>query len=232
MKIQHIVFDWDGTLADTYPVISKAYEHTFKSLNLPAIPYKEVKRLTSTLPNKDTLGYIFGPLKDEAKKHYYEYIEQHHVSNLKPMPFAKELLEFCQDKGFKMYLISNKKRPYLLEEISHLGFSSFFDSIVAAGDSPEDKPSPVAAHAVFHNDLPSADSILVIGDGAADYKTAKAYDRQDKKSTCVIHDPDGQYSGPDPDFKVKSLEEIINLLNKENTLCPKIKRPLLQPNSR
>lgn len=232
MTIQHVVFDWDGTLADTYPVISKAYEHTFKSLNQPAIPYSEVKRLTSTLPNKDTLGYIFGPLKDEAKKHYYEYIEEHHVSNLKPMPFAKELLEFCQAKGLKMYLISNKKRPYLLEEISHLGFSPFFDTIVAAGDSSEDKPSPSAAHAVFNNQLPSADSIVVIGDGAADYKTARAYDQPGKTSTCIIHDPDDQYSGPTPDFKVKSLQEIINLLAKEKSLCPKIKPHLPLPNSR
>ncbi len=34
MKYKHIVFDWDGTLADTYTVICDAYAHVFNSLNI------------------------------------------------------------------------------------------------------------------------------------------------------------------------------------------------------
>lgn len=56
MSIKYVVFDWDGTLADTYPVISAAYDYTFDTLGLPRIPYDEVKRITSTLQNKDTLA--------------------------------------------------------------------------------------------------------------------------------------------------------------------------------
>lgn len=39
MSIKYVVFDWDGTLADTYPVISAAYDYTFDTLGLPRIPY-------------------------------------------------------------------------------------------------------------------------------------------------------------------------------------------------
>ena len=215
MKFNHIVFDWDGTLADTYPVISKAYEYTFSQLNLPPLSYEEIKHLTSTLQNKDLLGYIFGSQKEIAKKYYYDYIEKNHIKYIKAMPYAEELLKFCQTNNIQTYLISSKKRTYLLKEVSYLGFSSFFKNIVASGDSSEDKPSPSAAYAVFNNNLPSADSILVIGDGEADYKVARAYDRNNKKSCCIICDSTQHYKGPTPDFKVSTLKEIINLLTTE-----------------
>ena len=215
MKFKHLVFDWDGTLADTYPVISQAYEYTFKSLQLKALPYKEIKRLTSTLPNKDILGYIFGSLKDEAKSFYYDYIAKHHTSELKAMPCAEKLLKFCRRQNFKIYLISNKQRPYLLEEVAHLGFSSFFDKIVAAGDSLEDKPGKAAALAAFDNDPPAADSILVIGDGEADYNLSRAYDHNGKKAFCLICDSAKQYSGPKPDFCFDNLQQVLNFLSSE-----------------
>lgn len=212
MKIQHVVFDWDGTLADTYPVISAAYEYTFQTLGLPPIPYDEVKRLTSTLQNKDTLGYIFGDRKEEAKTAYYDYIGRHHASELKAMPGAAELLAFCRSKGLKSYLLTNKKRFYFLEESDQLGFTVFFDKIVAAGDFAEDKPHPLATHALFAGNLPDADSILVIGDGLADYQVARTYDHDNKKALCVLYDPKNKYKGEQPDYLVKNLKSVIDII--------------------
>lgn len=76
MKYKYAVFDWDGTLADTYPVISAAYDYTFDKMGLLRIPYDEIKRITSTLQNKDTLGYVFKERRDEAAGYFYEYIEK------------------------------------------------------------------------------------------------------------------------------------------------------------
>lgn len=70
MKYKYAVFDWDGTLADTYPVISAAYDYTFDKMGLLRIPYDEIKRITSTLQNKDTLGYVFKERRDEAAGYF------------------------------------------------------------------------------------------------------------------------------------------------------------------
>lgn len=212
MKIKHIVFDWDGTLADTYPVISKAYEHTFNALDIPAVSYDEIKKLTSTLQNKDTLDYIFGKLKEDAKKIFYEYINDHHTLHLQPIKGAQKLLQFCKNNNIKTYLITNKKRNYLLEEANKLDFTSFFSKIVTAGEFSEDKPHSLATHAVFENNLPNANSIMVIGDGLADYKTARTYDHDNQTAFCVIYDPYDKYSEDNPDYKVKNLTDIIDIL--------------------
>ena len=140
MSIKYVVFDWDGTLADTYPVISAAYDYTFDTLGLPRIPYDEVKRITSTLQNKDTLGYIFGESKQEAADAYYSFIGKHHAAALEAMPGARSVLEYCRKHNITSILITNKKTLYVAEEIEKLGFSEFFDKVIAAGEYAEDKP--------------------------------------------------------------------------------------------
>ena len=214
MKIQHIVFDWDGTLADTYPVISAAYNHTFHELGLTPIPYEKIKEITSTLANKDTLGYVFGAQKDLAKKVYYAYIDAHHTQNLAPIPNAKDLLDFCCDSQLDLRLLSNKKRPYLLAETDKLGFTCYFSKIVAAGDCAQDKPHPLAVKAVFDNEIPPCESILVVGDGLADWQTARALDEKGFKTFCAIYDPSNTFSQEKPDYRLKNLNELISILKK------------------
>ena len=192
MKYKYAVFDWDGTLADTYPVISAAYDYTFDKMGLLRIPYDEIKRITSTLQNKDTLGYVFKERRDEEK-----------------------LLGFCRDKGLECYLITNKKTRFIKEELEKLGFGKYFKKVVAAGEYAEDKPHPLACHAVFDNRLPPAGEIVVIGDGEADVKTAAAFEHDGERAECIIYDPKRKYRGPEPDHKIESLIEAVAILEKE-----------------
>lgn len=216
MTVRYVVFDWDGTLADTYPVISAAYKHTFEVLGMPAIDYSEIKKITSSLANKDMLGFVFGDKKEQAKQAYYSYIEANHKKGLRAVPHAKELLDFCRSKGMKLYLLSNKKRVYLYEELKFLGFADYFAKIIAAGDYPEDKPNPKTVRALFEDVIPDAEDILVVGDGLADWKTSQALNHSGKNSRCVIYDPQKSFSQASPDYIVSDVADIITILRKEN----------------
>ena len=216
MSIKYVVFDWDGTLADTYSVISAAYDHTFDTLGLPRIPYDELKRLTSAIPNKDMLAHLFGERKTEAAKAYYSFIDQHHTSALKPISGARRLLDYCQKHHITCLLITNKKNPYITAEVKQLGFADFFHKIIAAGEYAEDKPHPLAVHAAFDGILPPADEILVLGDGEADVQTAAAYAHDGQKAFCVIYDPKGNYKGSQPDCKIQDLRQVIDIIGEHN----------------
>ena len=216
MTVRYVVFDWDGTLADTYPVIAEAYKYTFEGLGMAPIEYSEIKRLTSTLANKDMLAFVFGDKKEQAKQLYYSYIEANHKSKLRPVPHAKELLDFCRSKGLKLYLLSNKRRAYLYEEMQYLGFADYFAKIIAAGDCPEDKPNPDTVRALFGDDLPNSEDILVIGDGMADWKTAQDQKKKKKNSRCIIYDPHKNFSQGAPDYVVSDVADVIAILRKED----------------
>ncbi len=211
MKIKHIIFDWDGTIADTYPVLSAGYEYAFKMIHKPTLSYDEIKKITSTVQNKDCLEAIFGNDKDKAKHFFYDFIEKNHTKYLQPIPYAEEVLRFCK-QNFNCYLITNKQRHFLQDELTKLNFHHFFSNIVAAKDFKKDKPSPIATHAIFNNNIPDSDSILVIGDGIADYQTARSFDSKNKKTLCVIYDPKNKYNYEKPDYKITDLREIITIL--------------------
>ena len=218
MAIKHVVFDWDGTLADTYPSIYAGYVHTFNSLgHFPIMTYDEIKKITSSKQNKDTMAFIFGEdKKDLAKKLYYEYMLENHTQKLQLMPNAYKLLKFCHDNGIKIYLVTNKRRKFIIEETDKLEVTTLFSNIVAAGDFAEDKPHPTATHAAFGYNLPEADEIMVVGDGTADYRMARTYDTENKKSKCVIYDPNNKYAGDTPEYLVKDLNDIIKIIGSEN----------------
>ena len=101
MRYKYAVFDWDGTLADTFPVILSAYDYVFEKMKLNKISSDDLKRILSSVQNKDVLGQIFGQQKNEAAKYFYEYISENHGKNLQPQPGAKELLDFCKRSGIE-----------------------------------------------------------------------------------------------------------------------------------
>lgn len=174
--IKYAVFDWDGTLADTYPAIVGGYRHVFETLDLPVPSREEIEEKTAKAQNKNVLSCFFDETQiKRAKDLYYQYINAHHLDTLKAVQGAKEVLDFCVNNKIEPRLMTNKKRPYLEAELKHLGFETYFAKIVCAGEYEYDKPHRVACEALFDFALFKADEVVVIGDGAADVEVAKVY---------------------------------------------------------
>ena len=125
-------------------------------------------------------------------------------------------MEYCRKHNITSILITNKKTLYVAEEIEKLGFSEFFDKVIAAGEYAEDKPHPLATHAAFGGKLPQADEILVLGDGEADFQTAATYAHDNRKAFCVIYDPKRKYKGSEPDRKIDDLRQVIEIIGECN----------------
>ncbi len=226
----HIIWDWDGTLADTYPVTNSAYAHTFKKLDMTdqTISFAEVKRITSTLQNKDVLGYVFGEKKEEARKHFYKYIGENHAKALEPIKGSRHILDYCRQKKFNSYLLSNKtnkkienegREAYLTQELEQLDMKKYFSRVVGAGEYEEDKPSLIASKAILgnKNDFPTMDKndlIIVIGDGEADMKVAQNYKDAGLNTVAVLYDPKRVYKGKiKPDYIIKNLYSVAHVIH-------------------
>ena len=113
MKITHIVFDWDGTLADTYPIISEAYDYAFEKTKVKKLSYEEIKRVTAGMQNKDIWARLFGNMQNEGKSYYTEYNQKHpqRYEGLIGLGFTKReqeenyaIYKYATDKGFRDYV--------------------------------------------------------------------------------------------------------------------------------
>ncbi|HCU58880.1 MAG TPA: hypothetical protein DIC64_02750 [Alphaproteobacteria bacterium] len=200
--IKYAVFDWDGTLADTYPIITSAYDYTFKKMNMPMMSAEEVKKVTSSKQNKDIFTSLFNERANEAREAYYAYIEKYHAKNLKAIDGAKELLDFCLQSNITSLLLTNKKTKYITEELKVLGFEKYFTKVVAAGEYAQDKPHRIACEALFDGKIPPKDEILVIGDGKTDVDVAQVYGAK-----SIIYQNKAQ-----GDYNVNDLKDAMDIL--------------------
>ena len=77
-----VLWDWDATLADTYPVINASYAYTFEKLGMKdkMLSVDEIKKKTSTLQNKDIFEVVFGADKKNEANGVAEMARQRALS--------------------------------------------------------------------------------------------------------------------------------------------------------
>ncbi|MGN0914318.1 MAG: HAD family hydrolase [Alphaproteobacteria bacterium] len=206
--IKYIVFDWDGTLVNTVPFLEKTFNHTFETLQIPAISYDKIRHIASNCEGQGVFAAVFGKERcEEAKKIFYEYTQKHHLEMLEAFRYAEEVIRFCVQNGLRCYILSNKKSDVLKQEVEHLGWSSYFYKISGAGEYAIDKPAKEPCFALFDNNIPQSNEILVVGDSPTDIKMAKVWN-----CSCVIIKSGRAYRGIKADYKLESLAEFIPLI--------------------
>lgn len=173
-KPSAILFDWDNTLVNTWPLIHQAINITFQEYGLEPWSLEKVKE-NAHESSREAFPKLFGDQWQEAQKFFYGYVQDLHLEALEIMPGAFPLLNFLNQKNMILGVVSNKRSDLLRNEIDHLEWSSFFQVTVGAGEAEKDKPAPDPIHlALSRIDLKASDSIWFVGDTVVDWQAAQA----------------------------------------------------------
>ncbi len=169
-----VLFDFDGTLADSYAAIAASVNHVRSRRGMPDLSIDEVKRyvgrgadylLTHTVPG--------GNLADD-----FACYRAHHPSVMLTMthflPGAAALLPALHRAGAKIGLCSNKPRLFSQELLEHLKAAVYFDVVLGPEDVAHPKPAPeMILRAIEVLGIPAA-KVLYVGDMVVDIQTARA----------------------------------------------------------
>lgn len=136
-----ILFDWDNTLVDTWPVIHAALNATFRYMDHPEWSIDETRERVR-LSLRDAFPAMFGDRWEDARDVFYASFEAVHLSELRELEGANSLLETLTGASIPVAVVSNKTGRYLRAEADHLGWSGHFHALIGAGDAAKDKPSP------------------------------------------------------------------------------------------
>lgn len=213
VKPKAILFDWDNTLANTWPIIYRALHDTFVEYNKEPWTFDETKQRVHR-SMRDAFPDIFGSDWEEAGKAYQKHYKKHQFDKLEALPDAHELLEYLKPLDMYVAVVSNKKGENLRREINHLVWNHYFRSIVGADDAASDKPSVEPVHLALQgsNILPSHD-VWFVGDTVTDMECAHNsgllpifFGDDDPTSERYKHCP--------PVKHVKHHRELIDLLKK------------------
>lgn len=167
-KPRAILFDWDNTLVNTWPIIHAALNMTMRHMNYPEWSYERVKRDVKK-SMRDSFPEIFGDRWKEAAKTYQESYRAIHLNELKPLPQAEQMLKSIARPDIFVAIVSNKMGPTLRKELEHLGWNGLFNAAVGSSDAARDKPhmEPVLLALKESGLTPGAD-IWFVGDSGID----------------------------------------------------------------
>lgn len=143
-KLDTILFDLDGTLLDTKPLIDRSFIHTFEH-------FRPDYQLSD-----DELDSFFGPTlhqtfskygKDEEEvnamiAYYREYNIANHDSMVKSMAGAKDIVKQLHKKGYNLGVVSSKKTDLLCHGLELFGLLDLMDVVIGADEVKNHKPAP------------------------------------------------------------------------------------------
>ena len=174
-----ILFDWDNTLVDTWPVIHAALSDVFEAMGHEPWTLAQVRaRVRHSL--RDSFPALFGDRWERARDVFYASFERRHLEALAPLPAADDLVAALAGQRLPLGIVSNKTGYLLRREVEHLGWTAHFGAVVGAGDAARDKPAPDAAALALdrlgldHRAPGGADSRAVwfVGDSNVDMEIA------------------------------------------------------------
>ena len=140
MKKKAFIFDFDGTLAETFPLIFKAMSIAYDSLGL-------------TPPPTETICANFGPHElgvlerlnpDRAEDIFTAYIKATNDIVAREGLFAfdgiEDLLVHLKSRGMKLALITGKSKQSLEITLKAIGLNNYFDILKWGGSQGSIKP--------------------------------------------------------------------------------------------
>ena len=170
MRYKAILFDFDGTLADTAPGILVTMRETFLRMGIP-IPEESAMKATIGMLLEDalqTLGHLDKEGGMQAAALYRQLFPLYEANYVKIFPEVKETLAQLQAQGIRMAIVTSRGLFSLKMINERNGLQQYFETSVTHDDCLTPKPAPDMALTLLRRMNLQADETLVVGDTTFD----------------------------------------------------------------
>ena len=176
--IKTVLFDLDGTLADTAPDLAHALNCTLEAFGRPPLPYERIRPVVShggvALIR---LGFDLGPGDpgyDERRAHLLEVYRANLTRETRPFPGIPELLDWLEAGERSWGVVTNKPAwltDPLLEQLGLLARAA----VVVSGDTvSRNKPHPAPLLHACERTGSMPGQCVYVGDAERDIQAGRA----------------------------------------------------------
>lgn len=168
-----ILFDLDGTLLDTEPLIVETFKQTLKQYNpeVTMTRQQEIDLLGPTM-HESLAKYMPEDKVQQALEDYRKINVELHPSLIKTMPHALELLEALKAKGYTMAIVSSKKKDTVELGLKLTGLDGYFQTVIGYEEVKKYKPDPEGLLNACKALGKSHDDAIYVGDTDTDMMAA------------------------------------------------------------
>lgn len=138
-KFDCILFDLDGTLIDTTPLIMASFRHTFLYHFNEEAGEKELLKFLG-IPLKKPFEELYPDSVEILMKTYREFNERHHDQYTGVFTGVIRTFEACRAAGVKLGVVTSKRRELALRGMRLFGLDAYLDVFVALEDTVIHKP--------------------------------------------------------------------------------------------
>jgi phosphoglycolate phosphatase len=177
MTFGGIIFDLDGTLADTLSDIAASMNRVLKAHNFPQHPRNDYK----TLIGRGLDNLVLQALPNSARqpamvaKCLAEMMEDYRENCLEETCLyegIQSMLQNLASLGMKMGIFSNKAEPLTYKIVARLMPEVRFVKVVGARPDTPKKPDPAGAHFILSHMNLQAREVVYLGDSDVDMAMA------------------------------------------------------------
>ncbi len=162
-----LLFDFDGTLLDTNELIIESYLHILGD-KFPG-KYDRDSVIPFLGPSlQETCEAIDPTQTDSLILSYREWNLEHHDQMVAPFDGVVETLHKLKNDGYKLAIVSTKRREMIERGLQLMGCQSLFDTIVGLEDVSRTKPDPEPILLALEHLNVSKEDALMIGDNFHD----------------------------------------------------------------
>uniref|UniRef100_A0A7V4DHP5 phosphoglycolate phosphatase n=1 Tax=Candidatus Caldatribacterium californiense TaxID=1454726 RepID=A0A7V4DHP5_9BACT len=208
-----VIFDIDGTITDTNPLLLEAIQRAYQEFTGEEKP-KEYFVFTLGIPSPETVQKLGIP-EDNSQdfvRRWQDLIKEA-MPRARLFPGMREVLETLKEADIPMAIVTAKVRSEMSYQFDHLGLNHFFRVIICAEDAPRPKPYPDPLLLACEKLSVAPQEALFLGDSVYDITAARLagvpfalalWGALERERVLGMH----------PDFVLSSPGDLLKVLRK------------------
>lgn len=181
MKQQNyaVVFDFDGTLADTVEAIREGVNRALRDLGLKERTHAEVLSFVGN-GARELMRRAIGEEKngdaeriDRALRIYEKHYNECYLMTDRTYDGVRELIERLHAEGFAVGVLSNKQDVFVKQLCKQVLTKGTYQVAQGVGEGDPTKPDPYLSNKVAAMLGKTADRCIMVGDSDVDVRTAQ-----------------------------------------------------------
>ena len=173
MRYDNIIWDFDGTLFNTYPAMCRDLQAVMEGLGVHASLEDLLPRFTTS---RETVlawcGQQAGMTAQEVDQIYRDWVTEHGQPEAYPFPHVRSILERFQAAGGRNFVFTHRSGS-VHDYLAGADLTKYFTDVVSAGTTYARKPAPAGNLHIIETYGLDKDRTLAVGDRELDVLAAK-----------------------------------------------------------
>lgn len=206
MKLyRHIIWDFDGTLFDSYPVMARIFSEKLSGKGIHEPEDEIMKHMKVSMTNAVEHYQKKYHISDDFIKEYEKQRRDMEIRLCRPYRGIEEVCKFIHTSGRSNYLYTHRGESSIILLKKH-GLYDYFTDFITSQHGFERKPSPQAINYIVDKYNMNRDEAIMIGDRELDILSGKNAGIH----ACYFTEGHGKSSAAD--YTINDFNELYSII--------------------